>query len=158
MTELKKCMAAALREAGFEVELSRPWNRADLMEREKICISVKKLTAIQGAAYRYLGTDETGAERYGMALTMEAALTLLSPKENGGSGCEEFLERVLFQLMQGVQGLPVAEISCGDARYDGLRDCFSAEILIQSRVMAYGSKAEEETMDITEFKILPAYQ
>lgn len=159
MTELKSIIGNALRDAGFHVAEGMPWSRVEFLDREKISVSIKSLSAEQGAIYRYLGLDENGEERYGMALRMETELRLQSPKSAGGAGCETFLERVFLALLSGIQGFPVSELQCGGVRYDSTRDCYRAEIGAACRVLAYGNKQKpEEEITLTGFRIQATYQ
>lgn len=158
MTELKRLIGNALKEAGFSVADGMPWSRIEFLDREKIGISIRGLSAEQGAVYRYLGMDENGQERYGMALKMETELSLQTPKADGGAGCERYLETVLMALLAGVEGFPVGGIQCGAVRYDGTRDCYQADIQVTSRVLAYGNKKPEEEITLQGFRILASYQ
>ena len=157
MQELKAMIRQALEQEGYQVMDAMPWKNCGIVQEPKICISIKRLSAADGACYKYLGLDENGRERYGMLLKMEAMLTILSPKAGGQKMCQEYLEQVFFSLLRGIPGFPVMALDSTEISYHQVRDCFQTAILAETTVMACQT-ATDTGPEITEFRISAAYQ
>lgn len=157
MNKLKQMLLAQLAENGVLTEAGKEWRPGKLVEEKGAFLSLRQATAEQGALCRYLGCDAHGAEVYGMRMEIEFALVLLSPKAGGGAGAEEFAEQVFDGLLNASGNLGLREISCGEAGYDSLRDCFRQEIRAKCLVMAYATKTDEG-MCLEEFRIQAAWK
>lgn len=153
---LRDKILEALTGAGFSAQPARPWAVPRPVETNLILVGVSRMEALQGAHYRYLGLDEDGEERYGMALTGEVNLSLLSPKELGGEEGETFAGNVTAALLAGINGLPVEKISWGETRYDAYRDCFLTVMTLKVRVLALAAKQDEE-FRLERLELRPSY-
>ena len=154
--KLRDNMIEALTAAGITAQAAKLWKAPRAVEKNTVAVAVTRLRAVQSAMERYLGTDDQGRERYGMALTAEVTLSLLSPKDQGGQGGEDFAEEVVNLLLQGVEGFPVGEIEAGSVNYDPGRDSFLSEVKVTASVMAYGVKEETE-IRFEKIVIQPSY-
>ncbi len=152
MLDLKETLRKGLADAGISAGNAREWSLGKQVTERGLYISLRQVTAEQGALYHYLGANADGDEVYGMTLDVKFALVLLNPKGSGGCGAEEFAEETLNALMAAPDVLGARAISCGEAEYDSLRDCFRQEMVVSSRVMAYGTRTEEKTK-LEDFRI-----
>lgn len=145
MLDLKETLRKGLADAGISAGNAREWSLGKLVEERGLYISLRQVTAAQGALYHYLGVNSDGDELYGMTMDVIFALVLLSPKSSGGYGAEEFAEETINALMAVPEAMGAREIVCGEAEYDSLRDCFRQEIVVSNRVMAYGTQTDVGT-------------
>ena len=152
MLELKEKLRQILQDAGISADNSGNWKLGDLLLENHAYISLRQVTAEQGAMYRYLGCDEDGSEIYGMLLTVKFAVVLLTPKAYGGYGAEEFAEEAMNAILMASGQLGARDVVCSEAGYDSLRDCFRQEILVESRVLAYGTETDSGIL-LTGFRI-----
>ena len=157
MGELNALIRQTLEQEGFQVMDAMPWKSFGILREPKICISVKRLSAAEGACYQYLGLDENGREQYGMRMDMQVMFTILSPKTGGQEMCQEYLEQVFFSLLRGVPGFPVMTLEASEISYHQVRDCFQTAILAETTVMVCQT-ATDSGPEITEFRISGAYQ
>ena len=146
MDRMKKAVLAALRQAGYQAEAGLAWRRGSPLEREKICVCIQRVQTIENAVSCYQGTDDQGQERFAVELELELSLKLLTPREVGGEGCEQFGQMVFGQLLTGVDGFPVESVAMGESSYDSVRDCFTAEIRTVSRVVTYVARTDSSTL------------
>lgn len=146
-----------LREMGIPAQRAKPWNIPGPAEENTALAAVSRVKAVQGAIYRYLGMDENDREMYGMALTAEIKLSLLSPKKQGGEAGETFAGTVTAALMEGINGMPLKELRWEETRYDALRDCFVTELYLEVNMIARGVK-EEEIIRLERFELRPNYE
>lgn len=157
MEKLKAAIRQSLEQEGFRIMDAMPWKSCGIVQEPNICISIKRLSAEEGACYQYLGLDENGQEQYGMRLNMQAMLTILSPKAGGQETCQEYLEQVFFSLLRGIPGFPVMTLESTEVSYHQVRDCFHASILADTTVMVFKT-VTDTGREITEFRIRAAYQ
>lgn len=157
MMNLRDEVIKHLVEAGFDARPARPWVTPRPVEACTILVAVSRMEAVQGAMYRYLGLDEEDRELYGMALTAEIKLSLLSPKAQGGEGGEQFAEQVAAALLRGIQGMPLRNVLWGETGYDPVRDSFVTELRLTAGVMARALK-EEEMIRLERFEFRPNYE
>lgn len=155
--KLRDEVIEALRREGFRVDPAKPWVTPKPVEDCRILVSVNRVEAVQGAMYRYLGLDEEEREMYGMALTAEITLSLLSPKALGGEGGEQFAQQTAGVLLGGIEGMPLKSILWGETGYDPVRDCFMTELRLTANVMARAVK-EEEIIRLERFEFRPNYE
>lgn len=140
----------ALKDCGIPVEQASPWQPGTPVKESRAYLDI--LTAKTQGEYQYLGCSATGEECYGVRLTVEFRLRLLTPKSFGGEGAEAFGEKVLDGLLSALGALALSEISLGQTEYDGLRDCFLQTVQAQTRVFAWGS-AEESYPLLSQFRV-----
>lgn len=152
MVELKKRLLEALRLGGLEGLQGEPWEMTGRVTKPRAALRICRVRAVDAGFQRYLGTDEKGRERYGMHLEVEFALMLLSPKEGGASGAEEYGERVLSTLILSPEGAKTGEILCGEISYDPKRDCFRQEMTLKTGVLAVAVQ-EDEAMLLAEIRL-----
>lgn len=157
MMKLRDVILDALKASGFTAVAARPWATPRPVEENTIAVGVKSLEAVQGAVYRYLGLDDMDREWYGMALTANIGLSLLTPKYSGGQAGEEFAEEVLDCLLLGIEGFPVGEIHWEMPTYDPVRDSFCSEVTVTARVLAKGVKTDTE-IRLESLEIRPSYE
>lgn len=155
MNRLKETVCSALKQSGFQAQVGRPWEKGRPIEKEKLCVSILGAEAKQKTGY--LGTDEKGRERFSVELEVELRLTVLSPREKGGDGCERYAETVFDRLLAGIEGFPVEALTLGESVYDSFRDCFTAELRAVSRVAIYGVH-EDSGVSIEDLRIRGAMQ
>lgn len=155
MRSMKEALMRILNQAGIRPEEAGAWAMGSLLEKNKVCLSLRQIVGVPGALFQYLGTGEDGDEIYGMELTVRFGLTLLCPKQQGATGAEDFEEEILNGLMLSLGDLGAREISCSEVQYDSLRDCFRQEITVENRVMAYGTRGETG-MELTGFRVKAA--
>lgn len=115
-----------------------------------MCLSILR-TKTEGG-YQYLGCSASGAECYGVKLTVEFKLSLLTPKSSGGEGAEAFGEQVMDSLLSELGALALSEISLGQAEYDGVRDCFRQSLQAKTSVFAWGS-VEDAYPLLSQFRV-----
>lgn len=152
MNKLKSRIAEALSTAGLTVEAGGIWRMAVPVKTEKVCLRILKATAEDGAIYRYLGLNDQGEEQYGMKLTVDFGLVMLTPKSGGGDGAEEYAETVMDLLLTGIGSLKILNISLEEAAYDSVRDCFSQEIRMRIMVLACGT-VTDSTVQLEDFRL-----
>lgn len=140
MNKLKEAIAAALREMGFQAQPGLPWKKAGPLEKEKICVCIRRAEARGNPVQSYMGMDDQGQEHFSMGLKVEIGLVLLSPREKGEEGCEALAEQVFDSLLTG--SFSTEELLLGACSYDGLRDCFTAEIRMVSQVLLNGVRQD----------------
>lgn len=157
MNKLKESLMEALRNAGLTVEAGGLWRMGAPVKQEKVCVQLLKTTAEDGAVHRYLGLDEQERELYGMQLKVEFALVMLTPKTGGGEGAEAFSETVMDLLLSGVTDMPILGIWLEEAVYDGVRDCFSQKIRVETMAMACGA-VEDGTLRLEDFRITAVWK
>lgn len=155
MKKLKQLLKQELERAGICTEDAKAWRLGQVITDNRLYISLRKLSAVQGALSGYLGMEANGDEIHGMCLDVQFALVLLTPREYGGYGAEEFVEEIMETLMLLSEHLGVREILCGEAGYDSLRDCFRQEVLVSNQVMAYGT-VQDEGVVLEDFRIQPS--
>lgn len=143
MKRVKEQIIAALSKAGFQAQAGLPWKMGSPLEQKKICVSIRRAETKQRTVSGYLGTDSQDREQFAAELETEFSLWLLSSREKGGSGCEEFGETVFTRLLEGIDGFPMEHLEMGQCGYDSLRDCFSVEIRAVSTVTAYVTVTDE---------------
>lgn len=152
MNELKEKLLEALRQGGLEGLHGEPWEMASRVASPRAALRICRVRAVDGGFGRYLGTDALGKELYGMQLEVEFGLMLLSPKEEGASGAEEYAEKTLTALILSPEAVPAGEIRCGEIGYDPKRDCFRQELTLTTGVLAVAVQ-EDETMLLTEIRL-----
>lgn len=157
MMKLRDKVIEALTAEGFDARPAKPWVTPRPVESCMILAAVRRVEAVQGAMYRYMGLDDGDREMYGMALTAEITLTLLSPKSQGGEGGELFAGQVAAALMQGIGEMPLKNILWGETCYDPLRDSFMTQVQVTVNVLARAVK-EEETIRLERFEFRPNYE
>ena len=142
MLKVKEVLRQGLQDAGIAASDARAWRLGTLVEKKGVYISLRQVTVTQGAMNCYLGLDSDGNEIYGMAVDVQFALVLLSPKADGGYGAEAFAEETLNALLAASELLDVREVTCGEAMYDSQRDCFRQEMVVSNQMMAYGVRTD----------------
>lgn len=150
-------VVTGLREMGIPAQAAKPWSIPGPVEENTAQAAVKRVKAVQGAMYRYLGLDENDREMYGMALMAEIKLSLLSPKKLGGDGGETFAGTVTGALMEGIDGIPLKELRWEETRYDAVRDCFVTELYVEVNMTARAVK-EEEIIRLERFELRPSFE
>lgn len=157
MNKLKASLMEALRSAGLTVEAGGLWRMGAPVKQEKVCVQILKTTAEDGAAHRYLGLDAQEQELYGMKLTVEFALVMLTPKTGGGEGAEAFAETMLDLLLSGAADMPIYGMTLEGAAYDETRDCFSQRLRVETSVMAIGA-VNDGTLQLENFRLAAAWK
>lgn len=152
MVKLKEKLLEALRQGGLAGLHGEPWEMAGQVTEPRAALRISRVRAVDGGFGRYLGTDALGRELYGMQLELELALMLLSPKEEGASGAEEYAEKVLTTLILSPVAVAAGEICCGEMGYDPKRDCFRQEMTLKTGALAVAVQ-EDETMLLTEIRL-----
>ncbi len=152
MVELKQQLMEALRQSGIDGLQAESWEMVSRVVAPRATLRICRVRAVDGGFQRYLGTDELGKEYYGMQLEVEFALQLLSPKEQGAEGAEEYGERVLNCLLLAPQAVPAGEILCGEIGYAPKRDCFRQEITLTVGALAVAVQ-EHDTVLLTEIRV-----
>lgn len=155
--KLRDSVIDALSGAGFQAQPAKPWVTPRPVEENTILAAVSRVEAVQGAMYRYLGLDEEDREQYGMALTAEIKLCLLTPKSQGGEAGEAFAGAVTAALLEGIEGLPLKNLLWGETRYDPVRDSFLTELCVALNVVAKARK-EEEVIRLERFEFRPNFE
>ena len=152
MIKLKEKLLEALRQGGIAGLQAEPWELAGRVTKPRAALRICRVRAVDAGFGRYLGTDELGRERCGMHLEVELALTLLSPKDGGALGAEEYAEQVLNALILSPEAVPAGEICCGETGYDPKRDCFRQEMTLKTGVLAVAVQ-EDEAMVLAEIRL-----
>lgn len=152
MNKLKLRLMEALREAGVTLEEGGAWKLGGMVSEEQAYLSLARIRAAQAGAFGYLGMDQEQREIYGMELTVEMRLSLLSPKAGGIPGAERYGEMMLGGLLGCAGQLYLEEISCQSPEYDGTRDCYRQEILVKTRALAQGIREEEQFL-VEDFRL-----
>ncbi len=86
MDKLKKTLLEGLQGLGIPAQAGNPWTQAGPLRSGVVNLTI--LGAASEGGCQYLGLDEQQRECYGTVLTVEFAMVLLSPKEQGASGAE----------------------------------------------------------------------
>lgn len=152
MVELKGLLLEALTRSGIEGLQAEPWEMVSRVTEPKTTLRICRVRAVDGGFQRYLGRDAMGNEMCGMSLEVEFALGLLSPKDGGAQGAEEYGQRVLTALVLSPDTVPAGEILCGEILYDPKRDCFRQEMNLKLGVLAVAVQ-EEDMVLLAEIRL-----
>lgn len=142
-----KAVLTALEEAGIPAMKRLPSPMMPRLTGPRAAVGFESIKAAQGAAYDYLGTEETEeygqVERYGRR--MEAVLLVRVFAPDGA----EVGDKVALALARGFDGVTVKDISAKMAGFDPVADCFVTEVRaeISAYLYAVGGSDEETFLD-----------
>ena len=122
LNALREQVAEQLRQAGVNAVTGMESVRSPRWREAVAAVSLMRVVCAPGGFQDYLGTfrEENGPERelYGREVELTLALDIFSPRDGGGSACQEAAETAAESLMcRGAAGLNALEIQTGQVEF-----------------------------------------